>query len=67
VPLEETGVEFDEGKIDRIVSDIRDEAHLMLVAQLEVNTNRKLVTYEKKSAEQRYHNGERCWDWDGDV
>jgi hypothetical protein len=28
VPLEETGVEFDEGKIDRIVSDVRDEAHL---------------------------------------
>jgi hypothetical protein len=28
VPLEETGVEFDEGKIDRIVSDVRGEAHL---------------------------------------
>src|SRR5882724_6251507 len=30
------------------------------------NTNRKLV-YEKKSTEQRYYNGERCWHWDGDV
>ena len=28
VPLDETGVEFDEDKIDRIVSDVRDEAHL---------------------------------------
>ena len=28
MPLDETGVEFDEGKIDRIVSDVRDEAHL---------------------------------------
>jgi hypothetical protein len=27
VPLDETGVEFDEDKIDRIVSDVRDEAH----------------------------------------
>jgi hypothetical protein len=26
--LDETGVEFDEDKIDRIVSDLRDEAHL---------------------------------------
>jgi hypothetical protein len=24
----ETGVEFDEDKIDRIVSDVRDEVHL---------------------------------------
>jgi hypothetical protein len=39
----------------------------MLVAQLKVNTNRKLVNYEKKSAEQRYYNGERCWDWDRDL
>ena len=28
VPLDEIGVEFDEDKIDRIVSDVRDEAHL---------------------------------------
>ncbi len=28
----------------------------MFVAQLKVNTNRELVNYEKKSAEQRYHN-----------
>jgi hypothetical protein len=21
---------------------------------------------QKKSAEERYYNGERCWDWDGD-
>jgi hypothetical protein len=28
VPLNETRVEFDEDKIDRIVSDVRDEAHL---------------------------------------
>ena len=28
VPLDETGVEFDEDKIDRIVSNVRDEAHL---------------------------------------
>ena len=28
VPLDETGVEFDEDKIDRIVSDVCDEAHL---------------------------------------
>jgi len=26
--LKHTGVEFDEGKIDRLVSDVRDEAHL---------------------------------------
>ena len=28
VPLDETGVEFDEDKIDRIVSNVRDDAHL---------------------------------------
>jgi len=28
VPLDETGVEFDEDKIDRMVSDIRAEAHM---------------------------------------
>jgi tetrahydromethanopterin S-methyltransferase subunit F len=28
VPLNETGVEFNEDKIDRIVSDVRDEADL---------------------------------------
>jgi tetrahydromethanopterin S-methyltransferase subunit F len=28
MPLNETGVEFDEDEIDRIVSDVRDEAHL---------------------------------------
>jgi hypothetical protein len=28
MPLDETGVEFDEDKIDRMVSDVRDEAHL---------------------------------------
>jgi hypothetical protein len=28
LPLDETRVEFDEDKIDRIVSDVRDEAHL---------------------------------------
>jgi hypothetical protein len=28
VPLNETGVECDEDKIDRIVSDVRDEVHL---------------------------------------
>jgi hypothetical protein len=28
VSLDETRVEFDEDKIDRIVSDVRDEAHL---------------------------------------
>jgi hypothetical protein len=28
VPLDETRVEFDTDKIDRIVSDDRDEAHL---------------------------------------
>ena len=28
VPLDETGVEFDEDKIDRLVSDVHDEAHL---------------------------------------
>ena len=28
VPLDETRVEFDEEKMDRIVSDVRDEAHL---------------------------------------
>src|SRR6266446_3728695 len=28
VPLDETGVEFDEDKIDRIVNDVRDEVHL---------------------------------------
>jgi tetrahydromethanopterin S-methyltransferase subunit F len=28
VPLDETGIEFDDDKIDRIVRDIRDEAHL---------------------------------------
>jgi hypothetical protein len=28
VPLDETAVEFDKGKIDRIVSNVRDEAHL---------------------------------------
>ena len=28
VPLDETRVEFDEDKIDRIVSDVRDEVHL---------------------------------------
>jgi ribosomal protein L12E/L44/L45/RPP1/RPP2 len=26
--LDETGVEFDEDKIDRMVSDLRDEVHL---------------------------------------
>src|SRR5207245_3329039 len=39
----------------------------MLVAQLKVNTNRDLVTHEKKSTEQRYCNGERCWHRDGDT
>ena len=43
MPLDETGVEFDEDKIDRIVSDVRDEAHLNALAQLKVNTNRRLV------------------------
>jgi len=28
VPLNETGVEFDDDKIDRIVSDVHDDAHL---------------------------------------
>jgi hypothetical protein len=28
VPLDETGIEFNEDKIDRIVSDVRDEVHL---------------------------------------
>jgi hypothetical protein len=28
VPLDETRVKFDEDKIDRIMSDVRDEAHL---------------------------------------
>jgi hypothetical protein len=28
LPLDETGGEFDEDKIDRIVSDVRDETHL---------------------------------------
>jgi hypothetical protein len=28
VPLDETGVEFDEDKIDRIVNDVHDDAHL---------------------------------------
>jgi hypothetical protein len=28
VPLDETGVEFDENKIDRIVNDVRDEVHV---------------------------------------
>jgi hypothetical protein len=28
VPLDETRVEFDEDKIDRIGSDVRDEVHL---------------------------------------
>jgi hypothetical protein len=28
MPLDETRVEFDQDKIDRIVSDIRDEVHL---------------------------------------
>jgi hypothetical protein len=28
VPLDETGVEFDEDKIDRIMSDVRHKAHL---------------------------------------
>jgi len=28
VPLDETRVEFDEDKIDRIVSDVRDEVQL---------------------------------------
>jgi hypothetical protein len=28
VPLDETRVEFDEDKSDRIVSDVHDEAHL---------------------------------------
>jgi hypothetical protein len=28
MPLDETGVEFDEDKIDRVVNDVRDEAHL---------------------------------------
>jgi len=28
VPLDETRVEFDEDKIDRIVNDVRDEIHL---------------------------------------
>ena len=28
MPLDETGVEFDEDKINRIVSDVRDEVHL---------------------------------------
>jgi hypothetical protein len=28
VPSDETGVEFDEDKIDRILSDVRDEIHL---------------------------------------
>ena len=28
LPLDETRVEFDEEKMDRIVSDVRDEAHL---------------------------------------
>jgi hypothetical protein len=28
VPLAETGVEFDDDKIDRIMSDVRDKAHL---------------------------------------
>jgi hypothetical protein len=27
VPLAETGVEFDDDKIDRIMSDVRDKAH----------------------------------------
>jgi hypothetical protein len=27
-PLDQTGVEFDEDKIDRIVNDVRDEVHL---------------------------------------
>ena len=42
VPLDETRVEFDEDKIDRIVNDVRDEAHL-LVAHVKVNKNRELV------------------------
>jgi len=28
VPLDEIGVEFDEDKVDRIASDVRDETHL---------------------------------------
>jgi hypothetical protein len=28
VPLDETRVEFDDDKIDRMMNDVRDEAHL---------------------------------------
>jgi len=28
VPLDETRIEFDEDKIDRIVTDVRDDTHL---------------------------------------
>ncbi len=64
MPLDKTRVEFDEDKIDRIVIDVRDKAHLNA---RRATSNRKLVNYEKKSVEQRYHNGERCWHWDGDL
>ena len=49
--LDEIGVEFDEDKIDRIVSDVRDEAHPteLLVAHLKLSTNRELVKIMKKN------------------
>ena len=66
--LDETGVEFDEDKIDRIVNDVRDEAHLnarhATQGKYEIGS---WLNYEKKSTEQRYYNGERCWDWDRDF
>jgi hypothetical protein len=66
--LDETALEFDEDKIDRIVSDVRDEVHLNArrATQGKIRTGGWL-NYEKKSAEQRYYNGERCWDWYGHV
>ena len=53
--------------VDRIMSDVRDEAHLNARRATRGKYEWELINYEKESAEQRHHNGERRWDWDGDV
>ena len=55
------------GQVGPVYVEPRQEPGRYDRAQFKVNTNRKLVNYEKKSAEQRYYNGEHCWDWDRDL
>jgi hypothetical protein len=43
MPLDETGVEFGEDKLDMIMRNVREEARRNACRALEVNTNRRLV------------------------